>query len=226
MRSTRPVISISLYLLLAGCGGEEVVERTPDERRATAIVRGLYQLDAARAAANGTGVAFAMRFLALDLASSVPGPEGAAPELAARAGVAPAIGGCTCTEAGCEFTACRDDHPELGWELTGSVAASGGRTTFDVSYADRFFTWSLTGDVELAADRAAGTLASDQECCTERTRTLAAVELREVAVDAMGCPIGGTLHGDLEVAVPGDPTRAYHVAGELAFGPTCFRPEE
>jgi hypothetical protein len=39
-------------------------------------------------------------------------------------------------------------------------------------------------------------------------------------------PRGGTFRGDIEVDVPGDATRAYHVAGELAFGPTCFRPGE
>jgi hypothetical protein len=33
MRTTRRVISISLYLLLGG-GGEEVVEKTPNEPRA------------------------------------------------------------------------------------------------------------------------------------------------------------------------------------------------
>src|SRR5262249_20863254 len=121
MRSLACVISISIWLLAIGCStGDTVVEKAPDPRRATAVVRGLYDVDAARAAGNGTGVAFAMRFLALDLASSVPGPEAMAP--GARAAVAGELGsgavsGCTCTAAGCTFTACRDDHPELGWQL-------------------------------------------------------------------------------------------------------------
>src|SRR5687767_12551214 len=155
MRSLACVISISIWLLALGCGGgDEVVQRTPNAQRATSIVKGLYDIDAARAAGNGAGVAFAMRFLALDLASSVPGPE---PEASAarRAGIlrdlpAEVVSGCTCTAAGCDFTACRDDHPELGWQLTGTLTA-GARTTFDVSYTDRFFTWSLAGDVDLAA---------------------------------------------------------------------------
>ena len=227
MRFTCVVIWIAVSI---GCSDDGVTESPPNPAKSKSIVKGFYDLDAARVAGDGTGAAFAARFLALDMASVVPAPETDFP--IERRIIEPsdrtpgAITGCTCTASGCNFASCGDDDPTLAWKLDGSIAIADTGYAFDLSYSDKIFTWTLVGDITLAPTRVTGSISTDQECCSGPMTTRTVIELADVVVDAMHCPIGGTFHGDVAVAVPDDKTQTYHVAGELQFGPTCFQPQD
>jgi hypothetical protein len=208
-------------LVLAACGtnhhGATVAKVDP--ALVDALVSRLYDFDQARARGDGTGGALAITQIQLG-AAIVPGPTPPLPST--RVVGETQFAGCVCTAGGCSFTQCGDPNPTTGWTLDGSATLTGGTYTFAVDYSDPTpYTYHLDGSATIAPTTVDAELATTSQCCSDHTQDDDSVRLAHVVVDAQHCAIGGTAHGDVAVATPGDATQTYHVVGDLVLGPTC-----
>jgi len=224
-------VSYVLVVTAVGCGSEGPMTPAMSAADARLSVDGIDKISKAMTAMDAAAVAdglLAAGAANLRIVGDVPDAHDFPDEI--PRGTPADVGGvASCTAMSCVFTGYGLITPVNYriWKLDGTVSHSGDTTTFDVtgSFVNHLerASWVIDGSVTTTAARVDGTLHSHgtkhNAAALEWTRDVA-VGYDAIALDAQGCPIGGSLSvaSSLDDV---DDTRSFDLEGSMPFGPAC-----
>lgn len=234
MRTTGSLL-MAAALSLAACGGDDSGGDTGNTQTNPATagqsVTQTTEITAAIESGDGGSAAAAM-FSLNGTASAIVTLD---PSAGARL-VAPdrrnLVGDCQCDSSGCQFTACGDDNGTF--VVDGTIEISGDSYTFDLSmelaYIGQEWQWDYDGALTVTDTLLDGTLdgvgtgtfTNPQDQSTVEFDWSWGLEYNDVALDVVGCAIGGSVDAQVSYSVGGSGAAGnFSGSGHVEFGPAC-----
>lgn len=219
---------------LAACGGKEEDPSTTNPAVAASAISALGSFEAAQSSGDAATAASQMISLGAAAGSIIvpadPNPMPAAVPQSASA----VTGTCTCTPTSCTFEACGAE--DGSWTIDGTVSRDGDTYTADLSVsidtAGFMWSWSYEGTVTITDTLIDGSLrgsgrGSYQDTDVDLSASWSwALDFEQITRDESGCPVGGSLHAEVDLNARGNgQSVSFYATGDVAFGPTCGEAE-
>jgi hypothetical protein len=241
---SRMTCCFAASLALVACGSSDPT--TTDTQQATSAVMYTAALSDSFAAGNGTQVSGDVAAIGAAAQSIVQpdygdgayrelGPEHMAPmvSISATERLVQTLfntGTCECVGDSCTFDGCGSG--DGSWVINGSISRSGDTYTFDLDMQwdteGISWSWGYSGSITITATSISGSLSGSGDGTFEYDGGSFSysfdwsVDYNDVALDAQGCPVGGSVKAQSSYKVKGQgASGSFSGSGTVTFGPAC-----